>query len=234
MIREDILADFKKVSSKEKAQILQRFFKTGKGEYGEGDIFIGVVVPEIRKLCKKYYKELSFNNLDYFMHSKIHEHRLFAILCLTYKYEKADEYEQRRIFDYYLKNTKYINNWDLVDLSAPKIVGRYLKDKDRDILYKLVKSNSLWEQRVAVLATASFIYDHDFKDILRFSEMLINHKHDLIHKAVGWMLREVGKKDLNVLRKFLNKYATKMPRTMLRYSIEKFDKEERLMYLKKS
>lgn len=234
MIRDDILGDFKKVSSKEKAQILQRFFKTGKGEYGEGDVFIGVVVPEIRRLCKKYYKDLTLKELDFFLHSKIHEYRLFALLCLTYKYEKADEKEQKKIFNYYLRNTKYINNWDLVDLSAPKIVGAYLREKDRSVLYRLVKSNNLWEQRIAVLSTAPFIYMNDFKDIMRFAKILINHEHDLIHKAVGWMLREVGKKDIDVLRKFLDRYGSKMPRTMLRYSIEKFDKEERLIYLKKS
>ncbi len=231
---EDIVRDFKKVSSKEKADILQRFFKTGKGEYGEGDVFVGVVVPEIRKLCKKYYKEIHFDTLNYFLHNEIHEYRLFSLLTLTYKYEKAEKKERTKIYEYYIKNIKYINNWDLVDLSAPKIVGEYLKEKDRSILYEMIESKNIWEQRVAILSTFTFIRNNDFKDILTFSEKLLDHKHDLIHKALGWMLREVGKKDEKVLKNFLNIYYLKMPRTMLRYSIERLNKTEKSRYMSKA
>ena len=231
---EDIVRDFKKVSSKEKADILQRFFKTGKGEYGEGDVFVGVVVPEIRKLCKKYYKEILFDTLDYFLHSEIHEYRLFSLLTLTYKYEKTEEKERKKIYEYYIKNIKYINNWDLVDLSAPKIVGGYLKEKDRSILYEMIESKNIWEQRVAILSTFTFIRNNDFKEILIFSEKLLDHKHDLIHKALGWMLRELGKRDEKVLKNFLDRYYLKMPRTMLRYSIERLNETEKLRYMSKA
>jgi len=195
-MREEIIKDFKKVSSREKAVVLQRFFKTGKGEYGEGDVFIGVVVPDIRSLCKRYFNEIDFETLDFFISSPIHEYRLFALLTLTYQYENGGEELKEKIYRYYLDNTRYINNWDLVDLSAPKIVGDYLKKRDSKVLYELIGSQSMWEQRIAILSTFPFIKDGDFKDILAFSKLLIEHKHDLIHKALGWMLREVGKKDV--------------------------------------
>jgi 3-methyladenine DNA glycosylase AlkD len=229
----EIVKELNNVSSKEKAEILQRFFKTGKGEYGEGDRFIGVVVPDIRKLCKKYYKTLKFDDLDFFVKNSIHEYRLFGLLVLTYQYEKANEKERKEIFDYYLRNSKYVNNWDLVDLTAPKIVGEYLKEKDRSVLYKLVKRKNLWEQRIAILSTFTFIRDNQFVEILDFSAMLINHKHDLIHKALGWMLREVGKREKDVLISFLDTHASNMPRVMLRYAIEKLSEEERKIYLLK-
>ncbi len=234
MNMEIIEKDLRSYASLEKAKILQRFFKTGKGEYGEGDEFLGIVVPNIRKLCKKYYKEMSFEDVGYFLRSKIHEFRLFAILVLTYMYEKASRDSQKEIYLYYIKNIKYINNWDLVDLSSPKIVGDYLLDKDRSILNEMILSKNMWEQRIAILATFTFIKNNEYEEILYFSKLLINHPHDLIHKALGWMLREVGKRDVAVLRDFLDKNYSDMPRTMLRYSIEKFDKEERLMYLNKS
>ena len=237
--RERIIKELKKVSSSKKAKIHQRFFKTGKGEYGEGDVFIGVTVPNIRSICKKYLKEISLRDLNFFITHEVHEYRLFALLILTYMYERSEkekilkikEEKQKEIFDYYIKHIRWINNWDLVDVTAPKIVGQYLKDKDRSLLYDLIESKSIWEQRIAILSTFTFIKDNDFKEILSFSEMLLDHYHDLIHKALGWMLREVGKKDVDVLKKFLNKHVSKMPRTMLRYAIEKFDKEERLRYL---
>lgn len=234
MNMEIIEKDLRSYASPEKAKILQRFFKTGKGEYGEGDEFLGIVVPNIRKLCKKYYKEMSFEDVGYFLRSRIHEFRLFAILVLTYMYEKASRDSQKEIYLYYIKNIKYINNWDLVDLSSPKIVGDYLLDKDRSILNEMILSKNMWEQRIAILATFTFIKNNEYEEIFYFSKLLINHPHDLIHKALGWMLREVGKRDVSVLRDFLDKNYRDMPRTMLRYSIEKFDKEERLMYLNKS
>lgn len=233
-MREKIIKDFKSHASKEKAAVLQRFFKTGKGQYGEGDVFLGVVVPNIRKICTEYYKEISLTDIEYFLHSEIHEYRLFALLVLVKQFEKGNDTERSNIYKYYLKNTKYINNWDLVDLTAPNIVGRFLLNNDRNILYKLVKSKSIWEVRIAVLATFTFIREGDFVDILEISKLLLNHNHDLIHKAVGWMLREVGKRDIRSLRAFLDGNASIMPRTMLRYAIEKFDKEERLKYMLKS
>ncbi len=233
-MREEIVEAFKSYASQEKAGILQRFFKTGKGQYGEGDVFLGVVVPNIRKICEEYYKEISLTDIEYFLHSEIHEYRLFALLVLVKQFEKGNDTERLNIYKYYLKNTKYINNWDLVDLTAPNIVGRFLLNNDRTILYKLVKSKSIWEVRIAVLATFTFIREGDFVDILEISKLLLSHNHDLIHKAVGWMLREVGKRDIPTLRAFLNENCKVMPRTMLRYAIEKFDKEERLKYMLKS
>lgn len=228
-MREEIIKEFKKVSSKEKAKVLQRFFKTGKGEYGEGDVFVGVVVPNIRLLVKKYYSDMSWDDINFFLHSGIHEYRLFALLVLVKKYEQGGE--EKVIFDYYMGNKKWIDNWDLVDLTAPNIVGMYLLHKDRGVLRKMVVSKSIWDVRIAVLATFTFIRQNEFKEILEFSKILLTHEHDLIHKAVGWMLREVGKRDVDVLRKFLDEYYSKMPRVMLRYAIEKFDKEERLRYI---
>lgn len=211
-----------------------RFFKTGKGEYGEGDIFIGLRVPILHQTAKKYLN-LSLIQVEKLLQSKIHEFRLTALLILTYKFPKAEEKEKKQIYSLYLKNTKYINNWDLVDLSAPKIVGAYLLDKieKRKILYKLAKSKSLWEQRISILSTFTFIREKDFTDALKISKILLHHPHDLIHKAVGWMLREVGKRNQKTEEKFLKKHYQTMPRTMLRYAIEKFSDKKRKLYLKK-
>lgn len=172
------------VSNPDKAKFLQHFFKTGKGEYAEGDIFLGIVVPIQRQIAKKY-KTLSFNDLQSLITSKYHEERLIALLILVERFKKADETEEEEIVKFYLDNRKGINNWDLVDLSAPKILGDYLLSKDRKILYKLAKSNDLWEKRIAVLSTFTFIKNNDFNDALKIYEILINDKHDLIHKAVG-------------------------------------------------
>lgn len=228
-MKEEIVREFKKVSSREKAKVLQRFFKTGKGEYGEGDVFVGVVVPNIRLLVRKYYSEMSWDDISFFLHSEVHEFRLFALLVLVRRFEKGDE--QKVIYDYYMGNRKWIDSWDLVDLTAPNIVGMYLSNKDRGALRKMVVSKSIWDVRIAVLATFTFIRQNEFKDILEFSKILFTHEHDLIHKAVGWMLREVGKRNVDVLREFLDEYYSRMPRVMLRYAIEKFDKEERLRYI---
>lgn len=232
MLKQKILEELKGVSKKEKEEIFQRFFKTGKGEYGEGDTFAGITVPDIRNISKRYYKEMTLEEVEYFVQHKIHEYRLFGLLTLTYMWKKADETERKNIFDLYVKNLKYVNNWDLVDLSAPNIVGEYLKEKNRAILYELARSNNLWEQRVAIISTFSFIREKDFVDMLNISEILLHHKHDLIHKAVGWMLREVGKRDQDVEEEFLKKYYKEMPRTMLRYAIERFEEEKRQRYLK--
>ena len=225
--------DLKKFASKEQAAILSRFFKTGKGEYGAGDKFIGIKVPNQRQVARKYFSELSLKETEELLQSPIHEHRLTALIILNLKYQKADEKTKKEIFNLYLRNTKKINNWDLVDLSAPNIVGDYLLDKDRKILYKLAKSDDLWERRIVILATYAFIRNNEFEDTFKISEILMNDNHDLIHKAVGWMLREAGKRDLKEEEDFLKKYYKEMPRTMLRYAIERFEEKKRKSYLKK-
>lgn len=222
----NLRSDLKKSSNKNKAKVLQRFFKTGKGEYGEGDIFIGVTVPNIRNTAKKYYN-IDFNNIKELLSSKIHEERLCAVLILVENFKNND----KEIFDFYINNLKFVNNWDLVDLSADKIMGRYLFDKPKDLLFKLARSNNLWERRISIISTFYFIKNNDFKDTLKISELLLNDKQDLIHKAVGWMLREIGKRDLKIEEEFLRIHYKKMPRTMLRYSIEKFDEKKRKDYL---
>lgn len=226
-----IIEELKTYSQKEKQEVLPKFFKTGKGEYGEGDIFIGVTVPNVRLIAKKY-KDVGLLSVEKMLNDPIHEVRLLALIILTYKFEKASEEEQKNIYEFYLKNTKAINNWDLVDLSAYKIVGKYLINKDRDILFKLAESKNLWEQRISIISTFYFIQHNDFQTSLIVSEMLLNHDHDLIHKAVGWMLREIGKRDLKIEEDFLKLRYQQMPRTMLRYAIEKFEEEKRQKYLK--
>jgi 3-methyladenine DNA glycosylase AlkD len=223
----DGLADSKQAAN------LQRFFKTGKGEYGEGDVFIGLKVPIQRKVANKY-KDLSLSEVQQLLNSKIHEHRLIALLILMQKYDAAEENSKKQIFELYLKNTQNINNWDLIDLSAPNIVGAYLLDKPRDILYKLAKSKSIWEKRISMLATFEFIANGEAKDTIAIAEILVNDKHDLIQKAVGWMLREVGKRvSQGEEEKFLRKHYKTMPRTMLRYAIERFDEKKKEFYMKK-
>lgn len=221
--------DLNKLEHKEKAKILQRFFKTNKGEYGEGDIFLGIKVPEQRKIANKY--DLNLKQIQELLSSKIHEYRLTALFTLIQKYKKANQTEKQEIFNFYLKNTNNINNWDLVDLSAPKILGDYLLNKERTTIYQLAKSNNLWENRISILSTYQFIKNNQFEDTLNISKILLTNKHDLIHKAVGWMLREIGKKDLQILEQFLKQHHKQMPRTMLRYSIEKFSKAKRKVYL---
>jgi 3-methyladenine DNA glycosylase AlkD len=224
---EEIKKELNKKANKEKAKILARFFKTGKGEYGEGDVFIGIRVPDQREVAKKF-KEVSFKDLNELIKSDIHEYRLTALLILIFRYKTDKE----KAFKFYIKNTKKINSWDLVDLSAPNIIGDYLIDKDRSILYDFAKSEDLWEKRIAIISTFTFIKNNDFKDVFKISEILLNDKHDLIHKAVGWMLREIGKRDIEMEKIFLKKYYKKMPRTMLRYAIEKFPEQERKRILK--
>ncbi len=232
MMLNQIKSDLFQLSNPEKAKSLSRFFKTGKGQYGEGDIFLGIPVPEQRKVAKKYF-DLPLNDLQELLRSEIHEHRLTALLILLAKYEKTGNSGKDEIFSFYMKNTENINNWDLVDLTAPKIVGDYLFNKDKSILFKLAKSNNLWERRIAILSTFGFIRKNNFKIALSISELLLHDKHDLIHKAVGWMLREIGKRDQEIEEQFLSKYNVQMPRTMLRYAIEKFDKKKRKFYLTK-
>lgn len=233
MKSEGIVVELKKFKNPEKARILSRFFKCAEGEYGAGDKFLGIIVPEQRKIVKKYYQIIKIKELEKLLKSKFHEARLTALLMLVEKFVRGDEKIKNQIYKIYLKNAKCVNNWDLVDLSAPKIVGGYLLDKNRKILYRLAKSKNLWEKRIAVLATFMFIREYDFKDAIKIAGILLDDKHDLIHKAVGWMLREVGKKNLKTEEKFLQKYSKTMPRTMLRYAIEKFPEGKRKKYLEK-
>lgn len=227
-----IKSDLKTASDPLKAVDLARFFKTGKGEYGEGDIFWGITVPVQREIARRHM-DASLDDIAKLLAEPVHECRLTALLILVQQYPKKSENERREISEFYLANTEHINNWDLVDLSADKILGHYLMDKERSILYKLAESSSLWEQRIAVLSTFHFIKNGDFTDALALCEKLMNHKHDLIHKATGWMLREAGKKDISVLIKFLDRHHRSMPRTMLRYSIEKLDDAQRKKYMEK-
>lgn len=218
----------------QKANFATRYFKTGKGEYGEGDVFLGLTVPQTRQVAKKH-TDLSPDELEKLLHDKIHEFRLAALMIMTEKFRTAGESERKELFQFYLANTKFINNWDLIDGSAPGIVGGYLLDKpkERKILYKLAQSKSLWERRTAILSTYTFLKQKDLKDTLVIAEILINDPQDLIHKAVGWMLREVGKRDQNAEETFLNKYYKTMPRTMLRYAIERLSPTKRHKYMLK-
>jgi 3-methyladenine DNA glycosylase AlkD len=227
-----ILDELQSIGTPEKAIHLQRFFKTGTGQYGEGDVFIGVVVPHIRSIAKSNLR-IPMAEIYKLLMSKYHEARLCALVILTERFKKGYGEERKEIHDFYMKNTSHINNWDLVDLTCPTVVGEYLTDKNRDILYELVDRNGLWEQRISIVSTFAFIRKGDFFDTLELSKKLLNHPHDLIHKAVGWMLRETGKRDRNILTGFLENYAAKMPRTALRYAIEHYPEPERQYFLKK-
>ena len=229
---EDIQHELEQYIDPVKREYLPRFFKTGKGQYGEGDKFLGVVVPNTRIVAKRH-KDAPFEAIAALLQSEWHECRLCALLMLVERFKKSDEKGKKVIYDFYLTQTARINNWDLVDLSAPGIVGEYLKDKPRQDLYRLAGSPLLWDQRIAVVSTYTLIRNHDFIDILSLSERLLHHKHDLMHKAVGWMLREMGKRDKDLLVQFLEKHCTVMPRTMLRYAIEKFPEEERREFMKR-
>lgn len=221
-----------RLADKNKARILARFFKTGKGHYGEGDKFLGISVPAQRQVAKKF-SGLSLAEIDKLLKSPYHEHRLTAVLILVDKFQTATTAEQAIIVEFYLAKIKFINNWDLVDLSAPKILGEWLVKRDKRILNKLTSSANLWPRRIAILATFAFIKRGELKPTWDLAKKLLSDRHDLMHKASGWMLREAGKRDLKSLKKFLNEHKHKMPRTMLRYAIEKFNKKERQKYLKK-
>ncbi len=222
--------ELRSYSDKQKAEFYPRFFKTQKGEYGYGDHFIGVTVPHCRLVANKY-RNLELSETHKLLNSPIHEERMVALFILIFQFEDADQSTRKNIFNYYVRNKSQINNWDLVDLSSYKIVGSYLLDKPRDLLYKLSKSKNLWDKRISIVSTYAFIRQNDFETTLDLSKHLLTDNNDLIHKAVGWMLREVGKRDKPKLNKFLNRYSHKMPRTMLRYAIEKFPQDERMRYL---
>lgn len=228
-----IKKELRAVADSAKSEILSRFFKTGKGEYGEGDKFLGVVVPEQRAIAKRH-KDLSLIEIEKLLYSKYHEERLTALLILTYQFPSADKEAQKKIYDFYIKHSKQINNWDLVDVTASNIVGVWLFDKDRKILFNFAKLDNLWQRRIAIISTFYFIRRGDCNDTLKLAKILLTDKHDLIHKAVGWMLREVGKNcGTKILTDFLDEYKNKMPRTMLRYTIEKLPSDWRIKYLKK-
>ncbi len=219
------------LASPETATNLQRFFKTGEGQYGAGDVFLGIKVPPLRALAKQY-RAADLRTISKLLESRYHEERLFALLLLMQFYQHATEADQTAAYDLYLASTQHINNWDLVDISAPHIMGRHLADKPRNILKTLARSSMLWERRIAIIATLHFIRQHDFDDTLRIAEILLHDEHDLMHKAVGWMLREVGKRDLAAEEGFLLRHYRAMPRTMLRYAIERFPEQNRLQYLR--
>ena len=231
MTVQDIQKRLKKLGNKKHAAISQRFFKTGPGEYGEGDVFIGIRVPVLRKLVKEY-SELSVEDAAVLLRSQIHEERLFALLLLVRLFSKGDDVRRTIIYDTYLENTAFVNNWDLVDSSAEHIVGAYLMDRSKAVLYRLAESEDMWERRISVISTFHFIKRHEFSETLKVSKMLLFDRQDLIHKATGWMLREIGKRQLQTEESFLKVHYKKMPRTMLRYAIEKFPEQKRQRYLK--
>lgn len=258
----EVKKELRKNASTDKVKVLARFFKTGKGEYGEGDVFLGVAVPQIRLVSKKF-SDLDLADLQSLLRSKFHEERLLALLILVLKYryprhkdrgylifarnslhprdeprdflaqnKKADEFEQKKIYEFYLENTRFVNNWDLVDLSAEHIIGAYLDGRERSVLASLARSNNIWDRRIAILSTFHYIKQRNPAETFKIAEILINDKHDLIQKAVGWMLREVGKKcSQSAEEEFLRKHYKHMPRVMLRYAIERFDEGLRKRYL---
>jgi len=230
-----IKEDLAKIADPAQESVYNRFFKTGKGQYGEGDVFLGIKNPLTRAVAKKYFKEISFKELEELLLSPIHEHRFVALVCLVEKYQRLakTKADKKEIFDFYIKFSERANNWDLVDISCPKIVGSYLLEfpLERKILYQLVKSKNLWQQRIAIVSTYTLIKAGDLQDCLAISEILLAHHHDLIHKAVGWMLRELGKKDQALLENFLRDYYQEIPRTTLRYAIERFEEGKRKQFL---
>jgi 3-methyladenine DNA glycosylase AlkD len=226
----EIRAQLQQIANGDDAAQLQRYFKTGPGEYGEGDRFIGVRVGPLRKLAKQH-RDLSLTDISSLLASPFHEERMIALLIMVEQFDRGDGSEQKRIYDLYLDSLERINNWDLVDVSSPRIVGAYLSERSRKPLYRLARSRYLWSRRVAIMATMYFIKDGEFDDALAIADMLMDDPHDLVHKAVGWMLREVGNRDRYTEEKFLASRYKKMPRTMLRYAIEKFPITKRKRYL---
>ena len=228
-----ISQELNKIKNPEKIKVYQWFFKTGPGEYGEGDIFLGLTSDEVKNIAKNYFLAIDFDDIQKLLNSKIHEERACALRILVYKYDKADEKLKKQIYNFYIKNAKKINNWDLVDVSAPNIVGDWHFGKDKKVLYKLAISKNLWEKRISIISTLTFIRNNQFVDTIKIAEILLNDKHDLIHKAVGWMLREMGKRDESLLLKFLEKNCKDMSRTTLRYAIEKLEQNTKKYFLKK-
>ena len=227
-----VLSELQSMANPEKAAFLQRFFKTGPGQYAEGDVFLGLIAPLTRSIAKAN-KQTPLAELQVLMESEYHEARLCALLIVVEQFKKASEAVRKQLYDFYLSNASRINNWDLVDVTCPHVVGAYLLDKDRSRLYELAESDNLWEQRIAMVSTVAFIRNREYTDTLALAEKFMMHKHDLMHKAIGWMLREVGKKDRETLSEFLEEYATRLPRTALRYAIEHYPEDQRQYFLKK-
>lgn len=229
----DIKKDLEILSSPAKASILQRFFKTWVWEYGEWDIFIGITVPELARLAKKY-RDISLADLEKLITSSIHEERFLALRIIRYNFEKAKDLEKKKeLFEFSAKYISYINNWDLVDTFIPYVWGEYFFDKPRDYLYTLTSSPIVWERRIAIMTTFYFLRNKDFSDTIAISKILLQDSHDLIQKAVGWMLREMWKRELSLLLDFLEQYHKTMPRTMLRYALEKLSNEQKTYFMKK-
>lgn len=224
--------DLKKISSFKRAKASAWFFKTGPGQYGDGDVFVGVTVPEQRVIARKY-KDLSLAEVKRLLLGKIHEERLIALFILVSQYKAGTDAQKKKVYDFYIKNKSRVNNWDLVDSSASYIVGDYLLTRDKSILYDLAKSNNLWNRRIAIISTLRFISADKFADTLKLCKILEFDRHDLLHKACGWMLREVGKRDIKVLEKYLDRHHRTMPRTTLRYAIERMTPEKRYHYMGK-
>lgn len=227
----DLIQEMNHSADPERAEFFARFFKAGAGEYGEGDKFLGgFTVPAMRKLARKY-AGLSLTEVQKLLRSRFHEHRFVALEILVHRYERGDAAEKQKVFRLYLANRRFINNWDLVDTSVQYIVGDYLSDRSKSLLYRMARSRKLFERRMAIVATFAYIRNGQFEDAVAIAKILLHDRHDLIHKAVGWMLREVGKRSLNDEIKFLNAHAAEMPRTMLRYAIERFPERQRKFYL---
>jgi len=230
-----IRRQLREIADPSRVPILQRFFRTGKGEYAEGDRFIGVTVPQIRSICREYRRaSVPLSEIERLLRSRIHEDRLTALLLLVDAFtlaRGADDRRQRQIYELYLANTHLINNWDLVDASAPQIVGAWLRDRNKAPLTRLAKSALLWDRRIAIIATLDFIRQQQLDETFRIADLLIEDRHDLIHKATGWMIREAGKRDESALRRYLDRQHSRMPRTMLRYAIERLPEHDRRMYL---
>jgi 3-methyladenine DNA glycosylase AlkD len=231
MSAKDLKTDLRKLANKKKAAVLQRFFKTGPGEYGEGDIFLGVTVPQVRKVALSYI-DLQLPEIKSILSSDVHEERMCALLLLVAQYKNPDQVQRQRIYSFYIKHVKYINNWDLIDLSCERIVGAYLQDKNKSLLWEWAKDSNHWKRRIAMVSCFAYIKQKEFNDALKVAKILVYDDHDLIQKAVGWMLREIGKRDFMVEEKFLQANYHNMPRTMLRYAIERFPEKLRLAYLR--
>ncbi|WP_439488913.1 DNA alkylation repair protein [Algoriphagus sp.] len=232
LLTEQIIASLTDNAISGKAEYFPRFFKSGQGEYGEGDKFLGVIVPEQRKVAKAVYKEITLDEIEELLHDTYHEVRLTALFILVYRYQKLkSDHDRKQLVDFYLNNLDYVNNWDLVDSSCHQILGHYYLEKEKTLFYTLADSGHLWRQRTAMISSYYWIKRGSYDDALRLAEKLIDHPHDLIHKAVGWMLREIGNKDFEVELEFLRKHYSTMPRTALRYAIEKFEPSLRRLFL---
>ncbi len=232
-VTESVTAALAELATEEKRLFLPRFFKTGKGQYGEGDQFLGVVVPDTRKVAKVFRDAATPEDLDGLLDSAYHEVRLCGLLIMVARYPRASEAERQQLFDFYLSHTDRINNWDLVDLTAPAIVGTHLLHRSREVLYRLADSPLLWDNRIAMVSTLTFIRAGEQKDTYALATKLMRHPHDLMHKAVGWMLREAGKRDPRRLYDYVEHYRLDMPRTLLRYAIEKFSPDERAQFMRR-